>query len=413
VSAYCEIAERLAVDVSFLWLLRAIAINQPNYRRLDIIAIDQRIEAQFDGLLTAPEEAWNICFNAIDVHDSGEIFAAAVLAFSSMDVVKIRQVVERGMANKHTVLGLASALAWLPEHICHRWIKKFFTSKDLNHKYLAVVACSLRRDNPGDYLTSIFQRKDCIAHELLYARALRLVGELKRRDLSLALSIALQSDKPATVFWAAWSSVLLGEKSAVKFLRPFVLTKSLYQVKAIELAFRVLPISEAHNWIAVLAKDPEQIRNVIKSSAVLGDPQVINWLIEQMRIPILARLAGEAFSTITGVDLDDNRLALSTLPKLLLNGPNEDPQDSDVSMDEDEHLPFPNVDKIATVWSKYQQSFSVGSRYFMGKSINEDDLVAIFKAGNQRQRRAAAFELALLKPAQLLLHHAAKEAMVE
>ena len=410
--AYRDIYDQLSVDASFLWLLRTNAVNQPNFRSNDLLILERRVDARLDGLMVTPEESWELCAAAMETQQAGEIFAAAVLAFRSLDVSKIQCVIEVGLTSPQGFKGLVSALGWLPGRLCHSWIKKFLTSKDLNHKYLAVATCSVRREDPREYLTNIFQREDCIAHAKLYARSLRLIGELKRRDLSAALSIAMQSENPHILFWAGWSAVLLGDRSFVKNLQPFVLKAGVHQSRAIDLAFRVLPIETARAWISDLAKDPAQIRNVIKATANLGDPHAINWLIAQMRVPALSRLAGEAFTTITGIDLEEHRLALEELPDLdailAKAAPNEDPADSNVAIDEDDRLPFPDVDKVAAVWQKYQQRFVAGQRYFMGQGITEDHLTNVYNSGNQHQRRAAALELALLQPAQYLLNHAIK-----
>ena len=371
--AYREMYDQLSEDAAFLWLLRTHAVNQPNVRSNDLSLLERRVDVRLDGLMAAPEESWELCAAAMESQQSDEVFAAAVLAFRSLDVSKIQRVIEVGLASPQGFKGLVSALGWLPGRLCHSWIKKFLTSKDLNHKYLAVAACSVGREDPREYLTTIFQREDCVSHVKLYARSLRLVGELKRRDLSAALPIAMQSDNPDILFWASWSAVLLGDKSFVKNLQPFVLKAGVNQARAIELAFRVLPVDTAREWISELAKDPAQIRNVIKATANLGDPHAIHWLIAQMRVPVLTRLAGEAFTTITGIDLEEHRLALEELPdldELLANaGPNEDPADTNVDMDEDHNLPFPDVDKVAAVWQKYQQRFVAGQRYFMGQGI--------------------------------------------
>lgn len=408
VKAYRDIYERYAIDASFLWILRSIATNQPNYFSNDLEELEQRIEACLNGLMTAPEDAWEICLEAIESGDPGDIFVAAILAFRSLDITKIQKIVETGLANELGLKGLISALGWLPGRLVHSWIKKFLTSKDLNHKYLAIAACSIRREDPLDHLTKIFQREDCLAHEKLYARSLRLVGELKRTDLMPALRIALRSEHTNIVFWASWSAVMLGDKSSVSGLQPFTLETGPLQLRAINLAFRILPIEDARVWISVLAKDPAQIRQVIKATATLGDPHAINWLINQMRVPTLTRLAGEAFTTITGIDLEESGLAIADLPDLDNQLPNDDIEDDAVDMDEDEHLPFPDVDKVAAVWQKYQQRFVSGQRYFMGKQIDSDHLTQIFKNAAQRQRARAALELALLESPQYLLNHAGK-----
>ena len=409
--AYREIYEQLSGDAAFLWLLWNNAVNQPNFTGSDLAVLEKRVDARLDGLMTEPEESWEICVAAMASQQADEIFAATVLAFRSLDVSKIQQVIEVGMASPQGIKGLVSALGWLPGHLCHSWIKKFLTSKDLNHKYLAVAACSVRREDPREYLTNILQRDDCIAHGKLYARSLRLIGELKRHDLSAVLPIAMQSKKPDILFWASWSTLMLGDKSAINNLQPFVLAEGLFQSRAIEIAFRVLPQEISRDWINALAKDPVQVRKVIQATAILGDPYAIDWLVAQMRVPTLTRLAGEAFTTITGIDLEEHKLALEELSDLdghLPDGPSEDPADDNVEMSEDDRLPFPDVNKIAAVWQKYQQRFTPGQRYFMGKVIEREHLLAVYASGGQRQRRAAALELSLLQPAQFLLNHKAK-----
>lgn len=411
-SAYRNLYEQFADDAAFLWLLRGIVVDLPNYTIPDLLKLEERLEAKLDGLMTSPDECWEICAEAMAAGQADEIFAATVLAFRSLDVGKIQLVIESGLAAPEGFKGLISALAWLPGHLCHSWLKRFLTSKDLNHKYLAVAACSLRREDPREYLTAIFQREDCIAHDKLYARALRLVGELKRRDLSPALSIAMKSDKPQILFWASWSAVMLGDRSAAKNLQAFVFAENPLQAKAIEISFRVLPLDSAREWIGTLAKDPAQIRKVIKATAVLGDPHAINWLIAQMHIPALSRLAGEAFTTITGIELKENQLTIEDMSvvaePLPSDSPSDDPAESYVSINEDERLPFPDVSKVAAVWQQHQQRFIPAQRYLMGQQLSVSHVTALFNHGNQRIRRAAALELSLLQPDQFLLNYAAK-----
>lgn len=412
-SIYRHIYDRFADDATFLWLLRSIAVNQAHYTNQDLITLDERVDKQLDGLLTAPEESWAICSAALELRQAGEVFAAAVLAFRSLEAHKIQRVVETALTSDQACKGLISAMAWLPGRLVHSWIKKFLTSKELDHKYLALAACSARREDPKDFLATILHRDDCIAHKKLYARALRLIGELKRFDLLHALRIALVSDDEDIRFWANWSGILLGDKSLAQNLQPYVLTQNAHRRRAMAVCFRVLPLDESRNWISLLAKDPANIRLVISSTAILGDPDAVNWLIAKMRTPAITRLVGEAFTTITGIDLVEHKLALEELPDLENLLPENNEQDEDVELNEDEHLPFPDVDKIAAVWQKYQQRFTPAQRYFMGQAVTAstttiEHLHRIFATGHQRQRAMAAMELALLEPAQFLLNHAAK-----
>jgi len=57
-----------------------------------------------------------------------------------------------------------------------------------------------------------------------------------------------------------------------------------------------------------------------------------------MTIPELARVAGEAFTMITGVDIAYEDLE-GAWPEGFVAGPTEDPEDENVAMDPDEDLP--------------------------------------------------------------------------
>lgn len=406
-SAYGEIFDQFADNASFLWILRSIAVEQPHYSIEEVGELEQRIDAQLDGLMVSIEQSWPICLEALALNEPGEVFTATVLAIKSHDIQKIQVAVEAGLSNDETEKGLISALGWLPARLVNNWIEKFLSSKDFNHKYLAVAACSVRRENPGEALTRILQRDDCKSHQKLYARSLRLVGEIRRLDLMPELELAMQSDQPEIKFWSSWSSVLLGNKSAALNLKPFVFQENIYQQKAIDLSFRVLPVDQARQWIAELGKDGEQARAVIKATGVLGDPHAVNWLIAKMEQPDASRIAAEAFSYITGIDLEQSQL---TLKELLTTGqqPDDDPENGDISLDEDENLPWPDLEKIKTIWINHGRNFITGQRYFMGRNITAEMLNDKILAASQRQRHAAALELALVDSGRPLINTRAK-----
>lgn len=394
-------------NASFLWVLRSHAVHQPHYTPGDIKELEQRIDTHLDALMLSIEQAWDCCLQALEFEEPGEAFTAAVIAFRSHDTKKIQQAVEAGLKNANTFKGFVSALGWLPSTLAHPWIKKFLSSKDINHKYLAIAACSIRREDPGTYLGKFLQREDCQADAKLYARCLRLIGELRRQDLMPALNQAMSVDDPGVCFWANWSAILLGNKTAVNNLKHFVFETGPYQHQAIQLAFRVLPVEHGRAWIAKLLEDKSQIRNVIKAIAALGDPHAVNWLIQQMNQPSIARIAAEAFTMITGIDLEQQQLSKEK-PENIQDDPSDDPADDNVAMDEDENLLWPDVRKVALIWQQYGNGFTVGERYFMGQKIKPEHLIERFDNANQRQRYAASIELTLNGIAQLLPNVEAK-----
>ncbi len=394
-NAYREIYEQFANDASFLWVLRSIVVEQPHYNVADMHELEQRIEAQLDGLMTAVEDAWEICLQALELEEPGEVFTATVIAFRSHDVSKIQKAIEAGLSNDEAVKGLISAMGWLPGKLVHPWVERFFTSKDLNHKYLALAACSVRRENPGQYLNKILERDDCKQHEKLYSRALRLIGEIRRLDLMPHLSEAINSEQDDIRFWAICSTILLGSHTEVKNLEPYVFQVGPHQTKAVNIAFKVLPIEQARNWVSRLVTDITQNRIVIKATGILGDPHAVNWLIAKMYEPAQARLAAEAFTLITGICLEQHHLVAETPPAMPVQ-PDNDVSNEDISLDEDENLPYPDPEKVSAIWINQGQNFIAGQRYFMGKPITVDWLKDKRTAGTQRQRHLADLELTLL-----------------
>ena len=396
-TAYRGIYERAAIDAAFLWHLRAIAVDQPHYTRADLVELEQRLEAQLDLLMSSPDLGWQACEATLALQQPGDAFTATAIALRSHDVSKIQTAMQAGLAAPTAFKGIASALGWLPGEIARPWIGRLLKGKDMNHKHLGVAACSLRGEDPGELLNDILQRDDCRQHTPLYARALRLVGELRRQDLMPALTASLDAKDPALRFWAIKSAILLGQHGLAKNLRPFALTAGPYQARAIQLAFRVLPVEQGREWISAMAKDAANARAVITATGVLGDPHAINWLIGRMADPKLARLAAEAFTSITGVDLESRDL-VGIPPTNQPTVPSDDPADTYVGLDEDENLPWPDASKVAALWRNHGQQFLVGRRYFLGKAPAPDWFKQKLADGTQRQRHAAALELALSDP---------------
>ena len=402
-----DIYERYVEDSSFLWMMRSIAVNQPHYNALDIKALENRMQAHLDGLLTSINMAWQICEKSLKLNGPGEVFTAAIVAFTSHDQQKIQAVVKAGLASNATLKGLISAIAWLPSKISHPWIQKFLISNDINDKYIGMSICSIGRENPGEFLHDYLNHDDCLRHEKLYIRCLRLIGELKRHDLAPALFKAMESDNADVIFWANWSAILLGNKTLVNKMEPYLFKPSSYQDQALNMAFRVLPINQARDWITRLSGDVQRIRHVIKATGIAGDPQAVDWLVLKMRETPHARLAGESFTLITGIDLNQNKLSQAA-PEHVVAIPSENASDPNVAMDDDENLPWPNAALIAASWKHIAHQYIKGQRYFMGNDINTATLTHCIQHAYQRQRHAAALELALLDSANCLINTRAK-----
>ena len=136
---------------------------------------------------------------------------------------------------------------------------------------------------------------------------------------------------------------------------------------------------------------------MIQGLRAVGDPDSIPRLLEWMKDPPLARVAAEAFAHITGVHISYDKLDAEP-PEGFQSGPTEDPTDEDVALDPDGNLYWPDPAKCADWWAKNRKGFTGGTRYLCGKPIASDTLREVLRNGYQRQRAAAALELAIREP---------------
>ncbi len=382
-----------AEEAAFLWLLRDAAVRAPHYNLKDLAKLDERIEAHLDGLRIAGDAGWQLCQQALSQEAPGEVFAASVLAFESGDKDRTRTAVTAGCQSPETFRGLISALGWLPFSQIELWVQRLLNAKLPIYRRIAIAACAIHRQNPGAALEAAVDDPDLS----LQARALRAVGELRRRDLLPALRQRLKSEDDRCRFWAAWSAGLLHDARGISHLQHFVENGSPLQERALPLVLRAMDPTAAGNWLRNLIQNPNLARVVVMSGGILGNPAGIPWLIKQMENPELARVAGEAFTLITGVDLAYEDLE-GEQPESFAVGPTENPEDEEVAMDSDEDLPWPDPQRIQTWWSTNKGCFQAGVRYLVGQPSTLEQCQRVLVTGRQRQRAAATLELALMLP---------------
>jgi uncharacterized protein (TIGR02270 family) len=391
------IVQQHAEEAAFLWLLRDRAVHEPHYTLNDLAKLDNRIEAHLDGLRTAGDSGWEICKEALAWEEPGEAFVAALLAFETGETVRIRVVLKAGSASVELSRGVASALGWLPYSQVERHIQKLLSSDSLALRRIGIATCAIHRQAPARELRDALSDSDL----LLRSRALRAVGQLGQVDLLPLLRSHFTADEAHWRFSAAWSAALLGDMGAIPTLQAIVSLDRLHREEAVKMALRRMDLTAAYAWRQALVHNPDTMRLAIIGAGVVGDPVSIPWLTEQMAIPELARVAGEAFMMITGVDIAYEDLE-GEWPEGFEAGPTEDPEDENVDMDPDEDLPWPKPEAIHMWWRNHQGQFRSGTRYLLGKPMSPDWLRDVLRNGRQRQRAAAALELALQQPGQPL-----------
>jgi uncharacterized protein (TIGR02270 family) len=381
--------EQHAEEAAILWSLRDAAVRAPHVTLPDVARFDDRIEAQLDGLRLGGGTAWKIVRRAVADGDAGEVFAAAVLAAESGRPAWLAAVSE-AVTGWRRGRGLASALAWVSASHATPVIDGLLLAPRPVLRRVAVAAAAARWLDLGRRL-----ERAVLDHDAgVRARALRALGELGRVDGLPILRMALLDDDPWCRFWAAWSATLLGDRASTATLRALAETDGAHAGAAAELAVRAMDPSAAARWLDRLAADPRRGRMVVRGLGALGVRGAIPRLLELLDDPRLGRVAGESFTTITGVVIDGD---LAAEPPEEDDGPSDDPSDENIAMSPDEHLAWPDAGAVRRRWAAAPVALGEG-RHLLGRPIEASWLGSVLASAGQRARAAAAIEVALAAP---------------
>ena len=386
-----------------LWLRRDYAVGQPHFTLADLAKLDDQLDAQVDGLRIADaggdDAGWMVCERELKWGEPGEVFPAAILAYESGKAERIEAPLEAGTATYENSRALASAFAWPPYEQMAKAIQPLLASNDATLRRVALAATAAHRRDPGPLLLKALEDPD----DCLRARALRAVGELGRSDLRPQLHYHMQEIDPRISGVAAWSAALLeGDDTALTRLRGIVELCGSESERALQLLMRRMRVGAAQEWLNDLVQqsgtvseaqdshaarfDERRWRLAVQGTGLLGTPDSVPWLLSVMQVPQLARIAGEAFTMITGLAVNE-RPYEGEWPDGFAAGPTEDPDDDNVGLDPDENLPWPNRDAVMRWWHEHEDAFEPGTRYLTGQPLTEDWPQHVLRHGYQRAHR--------------------------
>ena len=388
-------------DAMALRSTRSVLTRAPNVMLHLLRRLDDRLAAHLDGLAVAGDFGRSLCLAALENVNRGSVFAAAVGAIDARDTRLLDKLIAIAEAEPNARAGLVSAFGWVSASSLRGITKTLLESANLFHREVGLAACAMHQVDPGPALAS------AIAASASAAQAVVAAGKLGRVDLLPACLAGMAHDDSTLQFESARSALLLGDRQAsVQKLAEFASGAGEHQSAALLLALKVLPAAPANALLKALSQDGAMVRALIRGIGAAGDPHYVPWLIQQMSDLKLTRLAGESFSLITGLDLAALDLERKP-PENEEFGPNADPDDDNVAMDEDDSLPWPDADKIGAWWQNHGGRFAPGTRFFVGELPSPSHCRLVLKTGFQRQRIAAAEYLCLLQPGTPLFNVAA------
>lgn len=304
-----------AEDLAFLWGQRRRALDSPEHTLRDFAQLSERIEAHIQGLLVAPPSALQQRFESVvgqDVVDRDDVLASAVAALRSGDAsVARRVIVEFSRAGGAVLDGLRDAMGLAPAAVVADELRNALAhARPATAASAAAALANLRllsSDAPG--LARLLLDDDEAASALAWGA----VAHADRPGQAVASAPrpyreALARKAPA-VRHAVWAGAAWGGHfNALAALREAVRAGD--------------PV--AVHWLCVLgtADDAQLIGKTVMAwpeagarcaaLARFGHPAVLPTLVRWMEDadPVQAHAAGEAFSRITGADVQGERRTL-------------------------------------------------------------------------------------------------------
>jgi len=423
------VVQQHADDSASLRHVRSVLVRAPHVKLLHLGRLDERIAAHLDGLAVAGDYGTALATAALERPGAGEVFALAVRHLEERDAEGLERLLALAAALPAARRGLLSAMGWVSAVQLQGIVRPLLASRDPWRRELGLAACRLHRADPGALLAAAVADP----HPGLRAEALRTAGELGRLDriagvldaMSAASGVPSAGTDPAACTSpgsiadaetaarcrAALSACLLGQPgAALETLAEIAFGNDASRDIALAMLLLAAPIDRGRALLRELGRgasaDPARQRRLIRACGLLGSPHIVPWLIELMPDDRHARLAGEAFTMISGADLA--ALDLERKPPAHVDaGPNDDPDDDNVAMDEDDSLPWPDAARVAAWWQARGAAMAAAPRLLLGAPPSPAQAELVLREGRQRQRAVAAQWLCLLGPGRRLFNIAA------
>ncbi|MAR89391.1 MAG: hypothetical protein CML06_00710 [Pseudomonadales bacterium] len=386
----------------------------------ELLAEDLRLDALLDNLRLHREASWQLLAEALKAPEPGHLFVAAMMALETRDTARLKQVIAIAEADSELRSGLALALLWVPVDFSRPLVAHLLASRHPFHRLLGIELCrhhSIPADSPLEQALTQ-------TNPALQLAALRASGDIGLLDLLPRCLPLLHSEQPAVALAAARACALMGERrQSLARLRTIATSdpnsqgnsedraEDSLRSQALSLLSVLLPVAESQQWLRELARQHPNPRLMIQLAGELGDPASVPALLRLMENPDLSRLAGAAFSAITGLNLVAEEMELPAPPTPSAESsaepgadsePSTDPEDDTLESDPDADLPWPDRQQLAAWWQAQQRHFPAGERRLAGTAINAENCLRQLLAGPGPVRATAALHLKNLYPGQPL-----------
>ncbi|HEX5749510.1 MAG TPA: TIGR02270 family protein [Archangium sp.] len=401
-----DVVEQHLEETTFFWSQWERGLVAPDYSLTELAErVEERLHAHLQGLIFGGRPVAERLLRPVlelpeDELDPPQLTAAALALLEGWDDTQAEAVVARfqecGAAQRAAIQRALERAT--RENIITRLVPLLGRAEpDLQAAVLEIVA--FRGEKPGFGLEHLLTSEEprLVAGALRIARtqpARTLKPEFLRRPLLW----------PETRDLALEVAVIHGDQRAWPLCRELVATRRPESRTAMVLLAMHGGRSELELLLDCLAI-PEQRRDALWALGFSGHLEAVAACLELLNDTECRRLAGEAFSAITGLELTEQ----------FAREEQEEPREEPIPLEEerlDEDLlpapeaaiPLPEPEAIRAWWKDARRDFSPGTRYLYGSPLDRESLLNALETAPMRRRHVLALRLAIESRGELQLN---------
>ncbi len=376
-------------EAAWLWMERKDACDSAIHTIADVaVGPEERLLAHLDGLVLGGAPVAEGVLRPALVHDDpGVIAASAWVLLQAEDADRQSIVFDAFAAAEPAARGaIAAALALSARadvpRLTQLWDKGTEPERALALSVLARRSPAWVKAQLGPALRS--------GSALLVAAALRVAGTSPDRALLDPVQDALHHDDAQVRELAIAAGTALGSKNAWNECRRACMKPS-GQSRILLALLATSADANDRAFVASKAQDPSSARNALWALGFAGDLPSVEVLLAALSVTETAKIAGEALSAITGVEIAG---------KLADSGKSAGPEAASVTDDDpppvvrsEDFLRAPRAEAVVAWWARERTRFQPGVRYVHGMPRGRATLSAALAGAPTWRRHLLKLEL--------------------
>jgi uncharacterized protein (TIGR02270 family) len=387
-----DILEEHLEEASWIFDVRAHLLRSYHVTLTNLADWDERWLAHVDGLMIGEEAARPIVERVLVEGDEGSACAAAaVLACwgAAADRETIETLLEDAAGGKRD--GVLLGLCLAPSSAHEPWLPAW-TQSEVPFRRVAALEVQRFRGivPPVEALRPLFRLRDQ-PPEVVRA-AVALVGDLKIAGCNAWIEAAGEAPDAGVRHAALEAAVRAGVRGARERWRAAVKQGGSATAPGDLEKLGIYGAPEDLGHLVAALDRPDLAASALRGLGWLGHPGAAEPLLARMADPGAGRLAGHAFVTIFGVDLEAEGLsAVRADASAAANGAADEP----LEIDPYEGLPSPDPQALARWWKANAARFPLTTRWRAGAAFSTAAPAATLRSGRLADRPAAAMDVVL------------------